>query len=258
MSKYFFPVILLLFAAILFFFHTHSLNLALEKETAEVHLLTQRISSLQSSIVDTSIYDKEQLLAIKALHQEIKGLHLKIQQVEVNLKRDYGAPLALGIPITFFALIGFGYSLYRFAYNSAIKAAEIEMKKYFTPIEEQIVENSRLLLLTPSGKTDKKLHKLLRNSGFEKIKLKTVEQKKLPSSLDDFDVLIFNDFEDTTIIENIVQDYPDKAILYYGTGILKDTTNPSISSARFLSQVYGNLMNLLKYQRSARQHRSIT
>jgi len=229
--------------------------------------LDSRVNALEKILPDTS---KGTITPLKAatLEVQIKAVKQQLKETEFNLKSDFGNLLKFGLPVTLIALITFFLSLYKYVYETAIDKAKEQIRKNFRPREEQIKEESKILLLTQPTADDSKMYNFLIKSGFSNIVSKKIEGFKLvddqdqPLNLGNFDLLFFNNegkkYEESDVL-NYINNAPKAMIFWAKGGFLHDPQlkdNEKISSASFTSQIYGNLLNILDYQRSVRKNTS--
>lgn len=252
------PILVIISFFFLLALHYWMYSSATQSRTDEITQLRLRVKSIEQVLRDTTGRHPKLEQSTVLLHEkQMETLALELKNVEFNLKKDLALPLSLGIPATLIAFLVFAFSLYKFVYNTAIEEAEAEVRKAFSPPQEQIKRESRIVVVSMEGTEDAALVGLLQQSGFEKVGNARIAPDKPileQVSWGDYDLVVFNKFSDGAFLTALHTAAPNVVIVWFGGQRLPDdlTQVPSISSATFTSQLYGNLMNLLDYQRSIR------
>lgn len=119
-------------------------------------------------------------------------------------------------------------------------------------VEKQILKTKKILVLTAKNGNDAFVRKFFKTMGFQidNVNFEKVDSYKLYDGYD----LIFANNEDTLFDEELIQEYFEKSkenivLFFFGKSFTKGqkvTTRMSFANSR--TQIYGNLLNLLKYQ----------
>lgn len=119
-------------------------------------------------------------------------------------------------------------------------------------VEKQILKTKKILVLTSKRGDDSFVRKFFKTMGFQ---IDNVNYEKVDSykSFDGYD-LIFANNEDTFFDEELIQEYFEKSkgnvvLFFFGNRFNKGANVASrMSFANSRTQIYGNLINLLRYQ----------
>lgn len=186
--------------------------------------------------------------------QEIKMDEVKIlitKTVE-EVKEQYELAIKLGLPLTIAALLASIFGAYRWASEIAKEEAQLAFKDPETLLKE----NKKILVLTPDGESVDFLYSFFQLMGFKTPTYKTVSEIDSVKS-QHFDLAILNVPNDevrkistqNSLIEKISM---AKSVLYFGLGQVSNTRleeEGRLSFANAKSQLYGNLVNALKFQK---------
>ena len=130
-----------------------------------------------------------------------------------------------------------------------------EKEKLIQLIDSQILENSlrknkRILVLTATNQDDSYIRSFFLKMGFEKLSYISTDDYQSVSA--DIDLVFINNETNTfskQLIESYINDTRGKLVFYFGA----DRINPSwlsenkVTTANNRVQLYGNLINALKY-----------
>ncbi|WP_282068461.1 NARF domain-containing protein [Olleya namhaensis] len=194
----------------------------------------------------------------ESLGNEFKRLESKIDDDYTLLKTLAG--IGIGLNLLFIGGV----------YFKAKKYVDSELKKKFDKIitqresdildvvnnndvEKQILKNKKILVLTSKEGDDKFLRKFFKTMGFS---LDNIDYQKVNSYEDHFGKydLVFANDEDESLGVNLTQEYfeqspNDSVLFYFGKSYKRGTKEANrINFANSRTQIYGNLINLLKYQ----------
>lgn len=216
---------------------------------------------------------------------DLQKLELKIDRVETSIRNEFVLIQKLGIPLT---VIGFAlmfWSIYKSALGFALERAKETVDRYYLPDEERFKREKKLLVLTKEGGDSGFMRQLLQDTGFLAAatipdNVKELDEETLFKILDGnkYDLILLNNEKSpftnkeiqvchdqtagyTTIFsfgnpapdEELKQDEQDrkqeKRESKHGQLSKELVTSSRVSSANFKSQLYGNLINALKYQK---------
>jgi hypothetical protein len=193
-------------------------------------------------------------------------LELKIDKVETSIRSDFFLLQKLGIPITVLAFVLMFWSIYKSALGFALQNAKEAADRYFLPEEERFKREKKLLVLTKEGGDSEFIRKLLQDTGFLAAStipsnVKKLDDDTLLKILDSnrFDLIFLNNekaasFEDDEI-KTCHDNTPDYTMIFSFNKNLPTeiVASQRAASANFKSQIYGNLINALKYQKYLRK-----
>lgn len=208
----------------------------------------------------------DSLISTKNL--SLEKLEFKIEKTEIELRRDFNFIFQIGFPLTFLGLFGLFYSVYKASYGIALKQAQDEIGKAYKPEEDLFKTEKRLLVLTKTGSDSNFIRKWLNDVGFlwastVKSEVELITEDNFSTILENnkFDLIFFNNEQSNngTVnsfsneeIELILNKTPSNTMVFnFGKPNLSHglTANQRVASAGFKSQIYGNLINALKYQK---------
>lgn len=186
--------------------------------------------------------------------QELKLDEIKIyvdKQVE-EVKNQYTVAMVIGLPATIAALLA---SIF-LAYEMAAKMARERVEEAFKDPEALLKEKKRILVITPEKGDATWLNQFFLRMGFAQPtyvqvdKLSTLKNKH-------FDLAIFNNLHSNpvtlSVVEDTLKDFKGAiSVFYFGQGVVKIQKleeNGMLSYAGTKSQLYGNLINALKFQK---------
>ncbi|TAK40940.1 MAG: hypothetical protein EPO28_09350 [Saprospiraceae bacterium] len=169
---------------------------------------------------------------------KIEALRNELHKTDQELRKDFNV-FIWGIPVTLIGIIGLFFS----AYRAALEYAEENLKG-----EEALLRESTRIAILPANSTFAAVH--LKKLGFTKRILTDVSKVKKEDNVD----VYFMDNEGGTLTEDdvkaVVKSMPEKAVLVtFKLNIPRDVDNPNTSAANFRSQIYGNLMSAIRYQK---------
>lgn len=203
-------------------------------------------------------------LAIAELKLSVQALKQEVSQRDYAIRSTYYPLLTWGLPLTLLGLFAFGYSIYGYAIEEAKKRAAEEIDRRYVDPEKLLLNKQKVTVLAYGGKGLNEVGNLL-----QRLEIPVYELKAGITSDDEFDkltfadeareniYLLYNESKDnsfsTSVIDTLLKKTDNKAMVFwYGSGsnlTPEQTANPRVSSARFASQVYANLLNLLQVQR---------
>ena len=121
-------------------------------------------------------------------------------------------------------------------------------------IEKQIIKNKKILVITAKDGDDKFLRKFFKSMGFsiDNVKYLKVDEYSEHKGFD----LIFMNNDDEKIGTSLIDEYfnhsDSKTVLFYYNTTRKQYINSNVSNrlsfANSPTQIYGNLINLMKYR----------
>jgi len=192
-------------------------------------------------------------------------LEFKIHQVEKGIRSDYDWLQKFGLPLTVIALVGLFFSLYKSALGFALQNAKADIDRYYLPDEERFKREKKLLVLTKEGGDSGFIRRLLQDTGFLAAStipdnVKKLDEETLLKILDghDYDLIFLNNenvaFEDDEI-KTCHSKTPGYTMIFsFNKNLPTDiVASQRAASANFKSQIYGNLINALKYQKYLRK-----
>jgi len=254
-TKHLFKLISILFLCLVF-----SMNYAQSEELSKKN--TERIASLEEQMKNIE----------KKFDIEAKGLEIKAEKVRNELKSDYDQLEQFTYIVGTVTLLGAIISIISFYFvfsRKILKIAEQKAKEKFENlfedekdrlielIEKKIEENQlrkskSILVLTPAGSKTSFLKKFFREMKIPNVKFQKIDEDKIV--LDESDLILFND-EDKEFKENIILDFISKTkkdviCFYFGPKrINSGEYNYKTTFANARVQLYGNLINALRYQK---------
>lgn len=193
-----------------------------------------------------------------------KALDNKFTSLENKIDDDYSLLKMLawsGIGLTLISLIGLWWKGKRYIedklkekFDKIITQQEGSILEVIDKqdLEKQILKTKKILVLTAKNGNDAFIRKFFKTMGFQidNVNYEKVDSYKLYDGYD----LIFANNEDALFDEEIIQEYFEKSkehivLFFFGKSFTKGqkvTTRMSFANSR--TQIYGNLLNLLKYQ----------
>lgn len=212
----------------------------------------------------SSIQEKFNQLEIKAdsiklKTYEVQKLELKIDKLESELRKDYDLLLKVGLPASLLALIGLFYSLYKIAYSFAIEEAKKVIEKAYKSEEDLIKSEKTIMVLYKNGAETNDIRKFFHKLNFQNCEFLGFDDlAELDKNKTDLIFVLnpdgesnvhiqFSDANMTTILDSVK---PSTVLFNFGKNVGNDIrAKRQFSSANVESQIYGNLMNALKYQK---------
>jgi hypothetical protein len=218
--------------------------------------LPERVEAMQKEIELL----KAQPDSSKAYLLDLQKLELKIEKTEHSIRSDFFVLQKLGIPLTVIAFALMFFSIYKSALGFALKHAEETVNRYYLPDEERFKREKKLLVLTKEGGDSGFVRKLLQDTGFLAAatipdNVKKLDEDMLGKLLDgkNYDLIFLNnervafDDDEIKICHGKTPGYT--MIFSFNKNLPGDVVaSPRAASANFKSQIYGNLINALKYQ----------
>lgn len=194
----------------------------------------------------------------------LKKLEYKIEKVQQDTLEEVSWIKKLGIPLTIAGLALLFWSLYKSAYSIALQHAKETVARYYLPDEDRFKLEKKILVLTKEGGDTAFLRKFFNDTGFESAvtipreNLKSLDTESLKKVTDGyiFDFVFLNNeneslrFSDEEISSCLAGTPSATMIFHFGKPNLLPELMKSqrVASASFKSQIYGNLINALKYQ----------
>lgn len=184
------------------------------------------------------------------LGQQVSVDDLKIfitKSVE-SVKDQYKIWLLAGLPLTISAIL---VSIF-WAYRWAAEIAREEIKESFKDIETLLKERKRILVISEDPKSEDWMRKFLLKTQFRKVTFRTRDERH-DIGPNDCDLVLIHDRKlEITVINKLLEDLEDySAVFYFGKGVVENErlgNEGRLSFASASSQLYGNLINALKYQ----------
>ncbi len=196
---------------------------------------------------------------------DLQRLDFKIDRVETEIRKDFFLLQKLGLPLTVIAFALTFWSVYKSALGFALQKAKETVDRYYLPDEERFKREKKLLVLTKEGGDSGFMRKLLHDTGFLAVStistnVKQLNEETLRKILDGnkYDLILLNNenaaFEDDEI-RTCHSKTPDFTMIFsFNKNLPTDiVASHRAASANFKSQIYGNLINALKYQQYLRQ-----
>jgi hypothetical protein len=217
------------------------------------YIVRQYYSDLDSRLLMLEIQNTANLKS----GQEIKMEEVKvwIAKSEENTKKEYDIFLKFGLPLTISALLTSIFGAYRWAAEIAKEKAE----EAFKDPETLLKENKKILVLTPNGQSVEFLYSFFQIMKFQTPKYVSYNKPEDLDSLKSqyFDLIVLNVPDDVSGMDsqentNIAHLTMGKSVFYFGPGKAKNPQLEStgkLSFANAKSQLYGNLINALKFQK---------
>ncbi|GEM_PF-1409545 len=191
-------------------------------------------------------------------------LDLKIDRLETSLRSDFVWIQQLGIPLTLIAFVLMFWSVYKAALANALEHAQKAVEQAYLPEEERLKREKKILVLTKAGGDSAFIREFLHQTKLSgactipQENVKTMDANTLSVLLNgkSYDLILFNNekiaFEDEELKACFDSTGHTTMIFSFSKNIDKKYTemlaSPRVSSANFKSQLYGNLINALKYQ----------
>lgn len=185
------------------------------------------------------------------------GQEIKMDEVKIyvdkqtgEIKNQYDLVMKLGLPATIAALLASIFGAYRWAAEIAKQKAEEAFKDPETILKEQ----KRILVLTPDkeGESELWIRRFFFLLNFrQSVFKKTSELDSLAN--EQFDLVLVNTPNDATGQKELIgKIFIGKSVFYFGKGKAENENldkEGRLSYANAKSQLYGNLINALKYQK---------
>lgn len=196
---------------------------------------------------------------------DLQKLELKIEKVETSIRSDFFIIQKLGIPLTALAFVLMFWSVYKSALGFALQNAKNMIDRYYLPDEERFKREKKLLILTKEGGDSGFMRQLLQDTGFLTAAympgtVRKLDKETLLKILDGerYDLILLNNenipFGDDEI-RTCHDETPNYTMIFsFNKNLPSDVVaSQRAASASFKSQIYGNLVNALKYQKYLRQ-----
>jgi hypothetical protein len=189
--------------------------------------------------------------------QEVKMDELKVyvDKEVIKIQSQYDLVMKLGLPATIAALLASIFGAYRWAAEIAKQKAEAAFKDRETILKE----HKRIVVLTPEGNAEAEIwiRKFFTSLEFRQTFFKkTTEIESLKN--EQFDLILINADGDsikqddlTKLLKDIVDVLGARPVFYFGKGKAENSDldkDGRLSYANAKSQLYGNLINALKFQ----------
>lgn len=195
------------------------------------------------------------------------ALDLQVERINLELQSDYNfikwLTLTFG-SVTIFGVLALAFSIFRYVNRTAkIKVNEkfdqlfdSEKDRLIQLIEKQSEENQlkklkRILVISDPLSKDEFIKKFFNKMGFENIHfLKSEESGQLEAGKQD--VVFFNceevEMSQSTMDNYIMNESPNTLFFYFGKSKFSNATvNDRLAMANQRTQLYGNLINALKF-----------
>jgi len=196
---------------------------------------------------------------------DLQKLEHKIDRVETAIRSDFTLIQELGLPLTVLAFVLMFWSVYKSALGFALQNAKEAVDRYYLSDEERFKREKKLLVLTKEGGDSGFMRQLLQDTDFLAAttipgNVKKLDEETLTKILDGdkYDLILLNNeraaFEDDEI-RTCHSKTPDYTMIFsFNKNLPTDiVASQRAASANFKSQLYGNLVNALKYQQYLRQ-----
>jgi hypothetical protein len=230
---------------------------------AKYGLLPNQVEDLKNKVELISIQSD----TAKSRMLTLDKLEFKIDQVEKGIRNDYDWLQKFGLPLTIVALVAIFFSIYKAALGFALQNAKEVINQAYLSDEDVFKAEKRILVLTKKGGDTQFIRQFLWQTGLlqaatiPKENTESLTEKVLQKLFKDdtYDLIFLNNekvaFEDTEI-KLCFSLMPENTMLFnFGNKNLPDdlTAFQNVTSAKFKSQIYGNLINAFKYQKCMRR-----
>jgi uncharacterized protein YneF (UPF0154 family) len=202
-----------------------------------------------------------QIQFLKSNPKDIKleEVKLLIDKSNLEIKQQYDLAIKFGLPLSIAALLASIFGAYKWAAEMAKEEAKKAMRS-----DEDIIRQERNIIVLGKENGDRNdIVKYLRNANFDKVSDDKWEEGL---ELKDYDLVFIHNFKTDSSFTNeevarILALSKSNAVIFSfgkisGSGQLEQALvdNPRVNSALFKSQIYGNLLNALKYQQQLRRN----
>jgi uncharacterized protein YneF (UPF0154 family) len=188
---------------------------------------------------------------------KLEEVKLLIDKSNLEIKQQYDLAIKFGLPLSIAALLASIFGAYKWAAEMAKEEAKKAIRS-----EEDIIRQERNIIVLGKENGDRiDIVKYLRNANFDKVS-DAVWKDDL--DLTDYDLVFIHNFPNYAFsneeVNKILAKSKSNAVLFsFGKvveGNLNDSlvNNTRVNSALFKSQIYGNLLNALKYQQQLRRN----
>jgi len=218
----------------------------------QAQTLRDSVISLQKTVHNLkNEHDSLRLSEINA-----KQLELRIEKNDFELRRDYNWLISHGFTFGLAGLVALFvvlYSAYQAITRWAIKQAEEKIRQHFEHEDNILKREKKILVLTPEKQSIAFIKQFFREMHFRMPDFELIGKADL--KFNDFQLIFINDEED--IINNeqihiILRDIGGTVSVFYfgGLQLQQDIkSKKQFSSCQFKSQIYGNLLNALRFQK---------
>ncbi len=226
----------------------------------------QKSDSLRFLLHKIETIENEKHLAQKEyeIYKTALDSDYKNAKVEVNNKLD--------LLLWFSGILGIGGLLVvlvfsvKYANKTAAKQIEIKLEKLFSDEkdkliqliysqneENQLKENKRILILSSKDTDDGFIKSFFKEMGFKKGSFEKISEYKKQKQ--PFDLIFFNN-EDSKLSQEDIKKYveeskPNTMFFHFGSVRFSDmdASNNKVAFANLRTQIYGNLINALRFQK---------
>ena len=185
----------------------------------------------------------------------------KVAKDEINDKLEIIAWIIaiIGIP----GILIIYYSATTYAKKQAKKQIDIELKKIFNEEKEKLIrliqtyseesqlKQKKILILSSLNSNDDFLHFFFKELGFKNYEFKKLDAYQFIDQ--NFDLIFINNEDDSfnrSILNEFQENYPKVVFFYFGSLRIEDTiAKNKTGSASFRTQIYSNLINVLRYHK---------
>lgn len=236
---------------------------------------SQKVSQSKLKEVDKKIESIEARVDVIEMHRsnlidkfqnKSESLDIKVEKIESKLQKDYDYIQVLVWCFGSIAIIGL-VSLFISIYKYIHKVAKTkidekfdslfnnEKEKLIQLIDSQILENSlrknkQILVLTETNEDETYIRSFFLKMGFRKVIYNSIsEYQSVPVNID----LVFINNESNGISDQLIKEYIDGfqggLIFHFGSKMIDRSwvSENKITNANNRVQLYGNLINALKY-----------
>ena len=162
-----------------------------------------------------------------------------------------------GIPITIATILGLFFSIYKFVFEEAVKEAKIKVAEEFRS-EEVFKTEKKILIYNPDGADVNFLKRNLSEMGFVSVvncnsndfeqALTTPRDAIFLNNRNEKGEHLLNEDGILEVDKKILDKCPKAICVYFGKPITYRLDDTRWSAVNFKTQIYGNLINALKYQ----------
>jgi len=236
--------------------------------------LTKRIEYLEEEVAhqkkEFELAERELEVLFKEKQsiqkEEFNTLSAKLKEDTTKLKEDYDLIKKLGylgLSLNAIFLIGILWKGKKYVqskinekFNNIISEKEsniIEIVESYD-IEKKILNTKTAVVLTANNEDEDFIKNFFNKVGFKRDNI-TFKKVGNYESLEEFDLIFVNNDKDKfemSLIDDYFNNSSNNTVLFYYNTTRKVYNNPSVSDrlsfANSPTQIYGNLINLMKYQ----------
>lgn len=233
----------------------------------ELDNLKEKVNKLENKI---NVIEMHKINLDDKFQNKSESLDIQVREIEAKLIKDYnyieilvwsfGSIAILGLLTLFISIFRYIHKIAKAKVDEKFDALfNAEKDKLVQLIDNQITENSlrknkKILVITSNSSDDTFIRRFFRGMEFEKVEFKSISSySQVDRSFD----LVFINNESGTIDNEVIEDYINRGnnrlIFHFGASRLPEewVKDNKIALANYRVQLYGNLINTLKYQEIA-------